>query len=528
MGNRSIILAALALCFLASSPAQSQCSGQAGGNQVCGTPNAASGLPKLRPLVSGDLPAINLGAGGAGGVTGTLGVGNGGTGGTSYVASEPIIGGGGGGGTAPFIQGVRQGNTTKFFTATGVFNTNDCVKVDASGNAVSSGGLCGTGGLVVSPAPMGRLTLTTGLPIMTNSVVGATIVRYTPALGNVIPIYDGSSLVPTTFAELTNDTTQSVVNKAGPLAVANNTIYDLFVWNDGGTVRLTRGPAWTNSGAGTSTRGSGAGTSEIVLINGIWMNAQIITNGPAAQRGTYVGSVRSNGTATIDFQLGALNAAAPPTPANISIWNLYNQSPTRPNIADQSAAWTFSSATIGPLNGSTNNRISWLQGIADNSTIASIVINGTPASVGSAMCAMGWGVNSTTAYYFADFIILPPGFSITASISTTTLTVTATPGGGSLSVGQYVFGAGVAAGTIITAMGTGTGGNGTYTVNISQTVGSEGMTVQYPTPGPLTNLKAFVPVQPLFGYNYLQVLQSANGTHNCTLQASNGNAQIWY
>jgi hypothetical protein len=43
-----------------------------------------------------------------------------------------------------------------------------------------------------------------------------------------------------------------------------------------------------------------------------------------------------------------------------------------------------------------------------------------------------------------------------------------------------VYGSGVAAGTKITALGTGTGGAGTYTVNISQTVASEAMTSQTP------------------------------------------------
>lgn len=57
------------------------------------------------------------------------------------------------------------------------------------------------------------------------------------------------------------------------------------------------------------------------------------------------------------------------------------------------------------------------------------------------------------------------------SISGTTLTISAITNG-SYNVGQQVNGAGVANGTYITAIGTGTGGTGTYTVNVSQTVGS--------------------------------------------------------
>lgn len=66
-----------------------------------------------------------------------------------------------------------------------------------------------------------------------------------------------------------------------------------------------------------------------------------------------------------------------------------------------------------------------------------------------------------------------PGTSatVTASISGTTMTVTATTLTG-LDVGQIISGTGVTAGTFITAFGTGSGGNGTYTVSVSQTVGS--------------------------------------------------------
>jgi hypothetical protein len=64
---------------------------------------------------------------------------------------------------------------------------------------------------------------------------------------------------------------------------------------------------------------------------------------------------------------------------------------------------------------------------------------------------------------------------LTASISGTTLTATYSPSQ-ALGPGQTITGPGVAAGTQITAFGTGTGGTGTYTVNNSQTVASEAMT----------------------------------------------------
>jgi len=68
----------------------------------------------------------------------------------------------------------------------------------------------------------------------------------------------------------------------------------------------------------------------------------------------------------------------------------------------------------------------------------------------------------------------PANAVFTGFISGTTLTVTLLKSG-SLAVGQSLFGVGVLNETVITALGTGTGGLGTYTINNTQTVSSEQM-----------------------------------------------------
>lgn len=60
---------------------------------------------------------------------------------------------------------------------------------------------------------------------------------------------------------------------------------------------------------------------------------------------------------------------------------------------------------------------------------------------------------------------------MTGSITGTTLTVSAVASG-VITVGMELSGTGITNGTIITALGTGTGNTGTYTVDVSQTVGS--------------------------------------------------------
>ncbi len=67
------------------------------------------------------------------------------------------------------------------------------------------------------------------------------------------------------------------------------------------------------------------------------------------------------------------------------------------------------------------------------------------------------------------------GAVIIGSISGTTLTVSSVSAG-TIAVNQIVTGSGIVSGTYITGFGSGTGGAGTYQINISQSHGSEAMT----------------------------------------------------
>jgi hypothetical protein len=79
------------------------------------------------------------------------------------------------------------------------------------------------------------------------------------------------------------------------------------------------------------------------------------------------------------------------------------------------------------------------------------------------------------AYRYTWRISSPANAVFTGSISGTTLTVTAVSSG-TITANQSLTGIGITAETVITALGTGTGGTGTYTINLSQTVAAETMT----------------------------------------------------
>jgi len=75
-------------------------------------------------------------------------------------------------------------------------------------------------------------------------------------------------------------------------------------------------------------------------------------------------------------------------------------------------------------------------------------------------------------YRYTWRISNPASAQFVGSVTGTTLTVTLMKSG-TIAVGQQLFGIGVTPETIITALGTGTGGIGTYTINLSQTEASE-------------------------------------------------------
>lgn len=208
--------------------------------------------------------------------------------------------------------------------------------------------------LLAAGQPQGRISLTTGVSVMSAAVAGGTTIRYVPHFGRIVPLWDGAKFVAVDFggelSQALSDNTKS------PAAAVANTNYDMFVWLDGATPRCTRGPAWTSA----TDPGTGAGTTEIEQVNGIWVNKVAITNGPAARRGLYVGSIRTNASAQIDWSLGS--GAAGGGVANMTIWNAYNQVEHQINVRDTTASWIYATATTRPMNNSTGNRINLLAG----------------------------------------------------------------------------------------------------------------------------------------------------------------------
>jgi hypothetical protein len=238
--------------------------------------------------------------------------------------------------------------------------------------------------------PQGRLTLVTATPVMTSDQTAKTTIYYTPYKGSYVPIWGGSSTTMTVFTELSQATTDATKS---PAACTTNSNYDLFVWSDSGTIRCTRGPLWSSD----TSRGTGAGTTQISMnTDGYYTNTVAITNGPGAGLGTYVGTIRTNGSSQVDYIIGGTGAGGGEATI-LGVWNCYNRVQTQLINYDNTDTWAYTTATIRIKNGNNNNKISFVVGLSED------VIDATNAAM-SANSSSGInrltfiGLDSTSAY----------------------------------------------------------------------------------------------------------------------------------
>lgn len=224
----------------------------------------------------------------------------------------------------------------------------------------------------IGTAISGRLSNYLNFPIV-QEIAGATSIYWNPYLGNFMPIWNGNAFIWQQIpGVLTNVLANAATGNAGPAAVAAQTTYDVFIWSAAGTFTLTRGPAWANSTAGSGARGTGAGTTELNLVNGIWVNKFAITNGPAAGYGTYIGSFTTDGSGTLSYT-ATFKAVTGGWQNNISIWNMYNRVDVCPAVSDLTATWTQATYnSYVPTRNTNGTRINFTAGLVEDGFYASM------------------------------------------------------------------------------------------------------------------------------------------------------------
>ena len=207
-----------------------------------------------------------------------------------------------------------------------------------------------------------------------------------------------------------------------------------------------------------------------------------------------VTSINIDASGTGDLTLNATQVAAqvqnytgaPTAPRTIiygpgdGYWFVYNE--TTIPLQFKGATTDSTISIVNPSNFSILRSNGGALDVAFSATSGTVTkIEGTADQIVTSPPTPG-GITSTGSIDLSTIAGLSPGYyggvpepvllaTVTGSIALAVLTVTAVTSG-TLAVNQRITGTGIAANTYINALGTGTGGVGTYTVSISQTVAS--------------------------------------------------------
>lgn len=131
-------------------------------------------------------------------------------------------------------------------------------------------------------------------------------------------------------------------------------------------------------------------------------------------------------------------------------------------------------ASTGSFTGSITGNILSITAVGSGVAVVGGTLSGTNVATGTQIVSQLTGTPGGIGTYEVN-IGEQSAASTTISETYGTMTVSAV-GSGTLAVGDALAGSGVAAGTSITALGTGTGGTGTYIVNNNTVVGSTTIT----------------------------------------------------
>jgi len=255
-------------------------------------------------------------------------------------------------------------------------------------------------------APGCRINIEPGNSAQGGNVIGSSTVYYNVYLHSWAPFNNGTTWV---WKSIGNSGISQALSDAtkSPAAAVASTVYDMYLWEDtDGTKRHTRGPAWTDSGAGTGTRGTAAALLRDPAT-GFLVNNVDITNGPRAGRGLFTGTIWVNSHGTLDgpSQLSGSGGVE----CNMCYANYYNRIPWQVTNIDNGVAYNYSSATVRQARGSANNQIGWVNHGQASSNMKYdymfIYDINLVAAIGANL-SFGCGRNQNTAFNFGNQTIL--------------------------------------------------------------------------------------------------------------------------
>ncbi len=217
----------------------------------------------------------------------------------------------------------------------------EAIVIDRSSGVVSFPFTTFSGGIASNSIADGRLTLQSGVQISTTDQTAKTTLYYTPSVGNRIALYDGSAWQTLAF-------TEKSISLSGLTA---NTLYDVWGYLGSGDLALEL-LAWSNSGAGTSSRATALARQDGVPIK----------SGVPTRR--YLGTIRITGTTgQCEFSYGG-NASGGKA-GYFGVWNYYNRRQVITQVTDVGTSYTYAGAgAFRQARNSSGNQIAFVVGVS--------------------------------------------------------------------------------------------------------------------------------------------------------------------
>lgn len=210
----------------------------------------------------------------------------------------------------------------------------------------------------------GRLTLTSGTPVTTSDVTGATSVYFTPFYGNLVGVFDGYSWQIREFSELT----------LALGTISNNTNYDVFLYDNSGTLTL-EALAWTDA----TNRATALASQDGVYVK----------SGATTRR--YLGTFRTTSTTTTEDSAGGTVSQ---TGGKRFLWNAYNRVDRHIAVIDTTSSWTYAVSTWRSANNTTANAVYYVCGLSEDAVnVQAFMLCNTNSDAGGT----GIGIDSTSA-----------------------------------------------------------------------------------------------------------------------------------
>jgi hypothetical protein len=273
-------------------------------------------------------------------------------------------------GTAEWMEGVVASYSGTTLTVTMDLNSGTGTHADWNINLAGQRGATGAtgaaGGASAGTAN-GRLTTESGVAVSTSDRTAQSTLYFTPYKGNTVSLYNGSTWAGLAFTEIS-------LALSGLTSGKN---YDVFVYDNAGTLTLELSAAWT-----TDTARADALTTQ----DGVLVKSGALTR-------LYVGTIRTTGTTTTEFSFGRTTSQ---TGGKAFVWNYYNRLPVEISVFDTTDNWSYTTDTWRQANAASGNKVEFVVGVNEESFNALLMAGTYHVNNNTAPARVAIGLDSTT------------------------------------------------------------------------------------------------------------------------------------